>query len=355
LKNNSDSELPPKVLGGVFGLESVMPREAPVSPPFSDANTSYFLNLRCALSVFCDVNRPKSVWLPAHLCGDLLDPFVSKHIPIRYYGVDANLAVEADGWVDRIEQGDLVVPIHYFGFPMAGFPAARAASRGATIVEDASQALFLPQQFPQSSCIVYSPRKFMGVPDGGIMVSRRVTGTETVSLAAPPQRWWRGAFAAVQKRRDFDIAGGPNEWFPLFQRSESEFPLGSYRASELSTIVLSYGTDYEAIRLRRRENYSRLLERLSQYALFPDLGSDTVPVGFPVRVEEGGRDQVLQYLYAQRIYPPVHWRLDGVVPVSFENAYSVSRSTMTLICDQRYTLQDMDRQADQFLEALVKY
>ncbi len=172
----------------MFGLEAGTGVETP--PPFSYANASYFLNLRCALSVFCEVNPPKSVWLPAYLCGSLLDPFVSRRIPIRYYGVDANLAVEADGWVDGIEQGDLAVPIHYFGFPMQGFPAALVASRGAMVVEDASQALFLPQQFPQSACILYSPRKFIGVPDGGIMVSRGVTGTEAVSLAAPPQDWW---------------------------------------------------------------------------------------------------------------------------------------------------------------------
>src|SRR3954447_13692310 len=183
------------ILGGAFGLETMASGDTASTPVFAGANTSYFLNLRCALSAFCEANPPRSVWLPSYLCSSLLDPFVKKRIPIRYYPVNSRLAVECDTWIDAVERGDLIIPIHYFGFPMAGFPAPALAQKGAIIVEDASPALFLPQQFPESSCILYSPRKFIGVPDSGVMVSRHPTGVEGMPLAPPPTAWWSDAFA----------------------------------------------------------------------------------------------------------------------------------------------------------------
>lgn len=250
-----------------------------------------------------------------------------------------------------LQVDDLVVVIHYFGFANRDFPAAEVSSKGALLVEDASQALFLPQQFSQSACVVYSPRKFLAVPESGIMVSKGNTGTETVALAAPPYAWWKSAIAMMQKRHDFDLTGGNNEWFSLFQQIESQFPLGSYNASDLSKMLLTCGVDYESIRVRRRENYLRLLGNLEKYALFPQIAQDTVPVGFPVLVDPSRRDYILRCLYEKRIYPPVHWRIHGVVPSEFQTSHTTSNSIMTLICDQRYTSDDMDRQASEFIWA----
>jgi hypothetical protein len=340
-----------KVLGGVFALACPDIGSGSISPPFANANVQYFLNFRCALKVLCDVVRPRAAWLPSYLCGSLLEPLVHNHVPIRFYAVDSSLKLETFAWTDEIRADDLVIVIHYFGFPNREFPASEVKQRGAILVEDASQALFLQQQFPESICILYSPRKFLGVPDSGVMVSARSTGTETALLQEPPNEWWRLAVATVQRRRDFDLTGGANTWFSLFQRVESEFPLGSYAASDLSKMLVSCGTNYGAIRARRRENYMRLLQGLSEYALLPELPADAVPIGFPLRVDRGMRDTVLQRLYGESIYPPVHWRIDGIVPQAFEQSHRLAQTTMTLLCDQRYSLEDMDRQTCEFIAA----
>lgn len=341
-----------KLLGGVFGLASPDISSDSTSPPFANANAQYFLNLRCALKVLCDVLRPLSVWLPSYLCDSLLDPFLHNRVPTRFYAVDSNLKLETSAWIDELRENDLVIAIHYFGFANGEFPAPEIKKRGALVVEDASQALFVTQQFAESACILYSPRKFLGVPDSGVMVSNRSTGTEEVALEEPPIKWWKLAVATVQNRRDFDLSGGTNSWFSLFQRVESQFPLGSYAASGLSKMLVSCGTNYGSIRARRRENYLRLLAQLGEYALFPELPPDIVPLGFPVRVDPRTRDLVLRRLYEKNIYPPVHWRIDGVVPHVFASSHALAQAIMTLLCDQRYTSEDMDRQAREFIAAV---
>jgi hypothetical protein len=297
--------------------------------------------------------RPTSVWLPSYLCGSLLQPFAMTGAVIRYYPVDEHLQVSEIGWTNDVRPEDFVLVIHYFGFPNRSFPADRVAAGGAHIVEDSSQALFLTQQFPQSAGMVYSPRKFLGVPDSGILVCPSHTRIKSVELSEPPMEWWKSAVTTTLQRSEFDLTGQPGDWYALFQRVEAEFPVGPYRASDLSRTIVSTGVDYTAIRNRRRENYARLLELLGDWAMLPNLDQNVVPLGFPVRLKPQMRDGVLRHLHAQRIYAPVHWPIGGIVPESFHSSHNLAQCAITLLCEQRCTLEDMDWQAEEFKRAIA--
>ena len=336
-----------RMLGGVFGLEPAGPAS---EPPFCAPNIQYFLNVRCALAALIEARRPGAAWLPSYLCGDILTPFLQSNVAIRFYEIDANLCVSDRNWIEAIRPGDFVLVIHYFGFPNRSFPAQEVASRGALIVEDASQALFLPQQFEQSLCSLYSPRKFLGVPDSGILVAQAETGVESLKLEPPPPAWWRRAVEVSLRRREFDLTGKPDNWFAQFQQVESDFPVGLFRASDFSRAILS-SVDYGAIRARRRANYAKLLESVADHAVFPELGPDIVPLGCPVRAPAGVRDQFLGELHAARIFAPVHWPIEHFVPAAFRESHELSRSLITLLCDQRTTRDDMEWQARQVAHA----
>ena len=326
------------VLGGVFGLETPVPAG---EPPFSAPNTQYFLNVRCALCALVHVLRPRSVWLPSYLCPSLLEPFRSSGVEIRCYGVDEHLHIAGSSWLEEVRRGDFVITIHYFGLPQSDFPAAGVKRKGAYLIEDSSQALFLPQQFEESLCVLYSPRKFLGVPDGGVMAPKGETGTESLRLDPPPKEWWNSALAMGLRRRDFDLAGGVNDWYSLYQDVESSFPLGLYQSSDFSRDLLA-SIDYETIGKRRRANYRALLATIGEHALFPELPEQVVPLGFPVKVDPNLRDGVLRRLYSRNVYAPVHWKID----------HSLARSLLTLICDQRYSTDDMIFEASEFKNAL---
>jgi len=77
-----------------------------------------------------------------------------------------------------------------------------------------------------------------------------------------------------------------------------------------------------------------------------------VPLGFPVEV--ANRDAVLTRLYAERIFPPVHWRIAGHVPDAFAECHRRSNSIMTLLCDQRYDEADMARMVECFKLAVLE-
>ena len=66
-----------------------------------------------------------------------------------------------------------------------------------------------------------------------------------------------------------------------------------------------------------------------------------VPLGFPVFLEH--RDEVRNKLFAHDIYPPIRWAIDGVVPDEFIDSHELSSQIMSLPCDGRYDVADMER------------
>jgi hypothetical protein len=340
-----------KIIGGLLGLEVPCLSSGSRSVPFSECFRNYFLSARCAIYTICQSLKPRTTWLPSYLCGALLEPFDRLNIPIRFYDDGPNFQNGSTNWIDEVKNGDLVLFIHYFGFPNRTFPAEAVKKQGGLIVEDASQGLFVKQLYSESECIIYSPRKFVGVPDGGVVVHSDTSVLQAGSLEPAPAEWWKSALAATLMRREFDLQGGENVWFQLFREVEETFPVGPYCSSDLARMYIEGGTDYDFIERVRRENYKALLERLAEFALFCELDAETVPLGFPVRLSPAVRDRVLDHLYKQNIFTPVHWRIGEIVPVEHVESHLLSQSILTLICDQRYTTSDMNRQVDAFLTA----
>ncbi len=65
-----------------------------------------------------------------------------------------------------------------------------------------------------------------------------------------------------------------------------------------------------------------------------------MPLGFPIAVD--GRDALQAWLFGHDIFPPVHWKLDSVIPPEFGESRRLSGHIMTLPCDHRYSESDME-------------
>ena len=296
---------------------------------------------RAALGVLHDFLAPPTVWLPSYLCRAIVDGLSARGARIRFFPVDERLRLTDDRWLDAISPSDMIVFIDYFGFPSWDSLGAEAKRRGATVVEDACQALLNHSFSTVADYAVFSPRKFVGVPDGGIITS--FTGAPLPEIPLSPLRadWWLDALSASQLRAIFDRCGGDRQWFTIFHRAEATAPLDAVRMSELSSALLVEAIDYDAHAAKRRANYLRLVGLLPDLALFPSLAPDVVPLGFPVVFRDRGT--VLKCLYDERIYPAVHWAIGDVVPRDFEESHRLARQIATLPCDHRYSEDDMER------------
>ena len=340
------------IIGGLFGLECGLHPQG-TTAPFLTGREVFLVNARSGIWLLVNQLQPPQVWVPSYLCHTITESIDPNITVLCFYEVDYDLRVRSNQWVSEVTSGDLVIFIDYFGFPFDHEIGARVKEKGAWVMEDAAQALLSCHVGTNSDFVLFSPRKYIGVPDGGILRVPESFPMSDIFLEMPPTAWWLKALQAVIMRHEFDDGLPSREWFRLFREAEDAAPTGPYAMTQLSWTILENAVDYSLIAQRRIDNYYALLERLAVYALFPRIEKAVVPLGFPVHVSN--RDAVRQTLFDHEIYPPVHWAIEHIVPPEYEESHRLSRQIMTLPCDQRYGTEDMERIADVFLQSSPKH
>ena len=336
------------IIGGKFGLPMTISM-ADQSPSFLEGNPILLANARSGIRLAVEHSRPPTVWLPSYCCGTMVAGADVPGTSIRFYAVDEHLTTQGEEMLSSVDPGDLAILVDYFGFATDAGLMAALMQAGVLVLHDRSQALLSDSPKVVADFVLYSPRKLIGVADGGILHARRRIDRD--GLAPIPADCFGPLFAAVLQRRDFDIGAGDRQWRALFAQGQAHMPIGRYAMSDLSSSLLHRAFDYEAIARRRRANYETLSARLARVALLPDLEPGSVPLGFPVIVSQ--RDRVRDHLFSHDIYPPVHWPLTGIVPEAFHESHFLATRIMTLPCDQRYAPADMEYIADCAEEALA--
>jgi len=361
-----------QIIGGMFGRECcVVPRIAAASLDSSRANerfttgntgnaagdrepfamqapwraaepgsrTLLFANARSAIDTVVDLLRPPHIWLPSYLCESLVHAACDRlQIQPNFYAIDESLRIADQRWLEQLRLGDMVVFVSYFGFPFDVSYAQAAQERGAWVLEDACGGMFRHAYPTIADFVVSSPRKFVGVVDGGVLSFRAGIDLDWPVLQEPPAAWLQRATEAHVARSRFDEGHGERDWFTQFQTVEATQPCGHFSISRDSSAELDT-IDYAAVATRRRANYRLLLEYLSPWAMAKQLPPDVVPLGFPIRVPD--RNALLKRLYAAQIYAPVHWPLCNTVPQEHEASWRLSESLLTVPCDQRIATDRM--------------
>lgn len=330
---------PPPTIGGVFAVDDLPPAGtgANTGPSLWDhwtAGARQVLSFRNARSAFAHIVTqlvPLRVWLPAYCCTELRQGAGTQ---IRFYDCDADLCPNIDALSAALRPRDLVLGVNYFGRP-AEVLRPLAQNRPDVIwVEDCAQSVDSAAP-PWAPLRIYSPRKVLGVGDGGVLVDQEAW------LPPPCQRPAASStlyHAGLLRRQD--TADQRNAlWFAAFQRAEAMMDVSDRAMSRHSTQML-HRTPLAAVSANRRRNYARLHAGLSALALWPDPTPDWTPLGFPIRVADAAT--LSDVLACLRIFAPRHWvQLACNTPHAAEAA--LSRQLLTLPCDQRYGPADMDR------------
>lgn len=122
------------------------------------------------------VDRPQ-VWLPGYFCNGALVTVRAANARLRFYPVSPTLAPDWPGVEAMLGDGapQLFVLPHYFGLENEAAAAARAFCDrvGALLHEDAAHVLLPVGRIGTwGDFVSFSPRKYCGIPDGGILVVR---------------------------------------------------------------------------------------------------------------------------------------------------------------------------------------
>jgi hypothetical protein len=315
----------------------------------SDPSRAY-VNASSALAALVRAMPRGTVWLPAYIC-----PELARAVPpdrLRYYPLDAELSPRADVLAASVRPGDILVAVDYFGrAPGTAFLDYVAAQPNVVFVEDSAQAIDTGTA-AWGDWRLFSPRKVIGVPDGGLLVARSAKARAVILPDSMPDGIEAAECAAPQLARYEDEAETHNDvWFALNRAKEQAMPLSGRRVSRLTWALLGL-LEPEPIADARRGNYDVLAARLADWAFLKDVRPPYVPLGFPVRLPPGARQRVQQHLYRQRVFPAVHWDNLPSPAAEFPNEHALSGALLTLPCDQRYGAAEMERVAALFLDVM---
>ena len=201
---------------------------------------------------------------------------------------------------------------------------------GARLIVDNAQAWYA-DSIPGISTI-YSPRKYVGVPDGGIAYCDGGLGIEQFETDHSFERC-----SHLFKRIDL----GPTEGYLAFKEN-SRFLVNQpiRRMSRLTERMLK-SIDFEGIKRRRIENYLYLNEGLGRFNLFcaPALSSYACPMVYPFLTD---KDDLKKRLIEKGVFIATYWPNVLAYQSSLKIEIGYTNRMLAIPCDQRYKELEME-------------
>lgn len=324
-------------IGGFFGLEISVAAGGILESWTGGLPVACFVNARSALAALIAAERPPTVWLPAFLC-DALAEAVPEAL-LQYYPVGVSLTPQVSALGD-VRDGDMFVGINYFGYGVAAdFIDFAAAHPDVLFVEDCAHCL-APQPAAWGDWRLFSPRKLLGVADGGVLVAMH----ESRQLPQPsraqtsPESQWLAPMARFEDESGSQAA----VWHAANQVKEAAMTVSDTAMTRLSRVLLTL-TDPQPLIQRRWSNFFALEADLKHLLLPLNRPIGCAPFAFPIQLKEGQRESVLKSLHEQHLYAAVHWRELPSPVERFPVEHRLSRQLISLPCDHRYGAEDMSR------------
>lgn len=335
-------------IGGFFGLEP------PTGPcPWRSVLDTWardgagwigFHNARSAFAFLVRSLGPRTLWLPHYLCADMDQP---AGVRVRSYGDGGDAPIEEGD----LAVGDMVLATAFFGAPVIESIRRLAARRRDVIwVEDRAQALLVPEEESLADAWrLYSPRKLLGVADGGLLVGR-IDVLPSPDLAPPPREHLAAAPARAAARSPAELQAA----YARYREIERDHRVADLAMSDRSREILS-GTGIERLAERRRANFAILHQRLADVAapVVARLRRSPAPFGYPVLIERD-RDGVAARLASDGFFCAVHWRDLVRGAADSPAALALASRMLTLPVDHRYGANEMDALADRLLRELAR-
>lgn len=308
-------------VGGYFSLECGTGKGLPLF----DLATGY-QSARAAMAAVLDMAKPKTVWVPHYICAAVTEMLSSISVRTQGYALSDKRGVPNDLAMDP---ADWLICVDYFGISGAACDAAIARYGHQRVLVDASQSLFYCPK--QGVTTVYSVRKFVGVPDGGLLV--------TATPPPPPAMANEAASIArshhLLMRAALQITAG----YVQFQGAEASLSDCEPQAISSLTKRMLAAIDFDRVRDRRIANYGFLAKELRHHGLaVPALPEDAVPLCCPVLDVDAFSYR--RELAAKNIFTPTYWP-DVTLPEDDRIGRALRDQTLYLPCDQRYGHVDM--------------
>lgn len=321
----------------------------------------YYKSGRNAIKALCkNINdKYKKVMLPIYTCETCIQPFIDEGWEICFYCLNKDLTVNIGDfmYLYNIERPAVIFVHSYFGMNTIQNEdfLLHCKEQGAIIVEDMTQSLFSNHKIKCADYYVASFRKFMAIPDGGVLLSKH--HIIECKCKKADERIEDIAITAFNMKKEYfnNPSIQKKELFRKKYNELNEFISDNNELQEIGKISkkIILSCDKKEIVFRRRKNYEYLSQELnSVFFLKPvlDIYSDKdCPLYFPVYIEK--REMLQAYLSENNIYCPIIWKKPKQININDDVTNYMYSHMLCIPIDQRYDISDMKR----LVSVLYKY
>lgn len=284
---------------------------------------------RSAIKLVLSCLDVRKVWLPAYTCDAVVEAARDVGLAIEFYQLDSSFEVESSL---QLKGDELILIVDYFGLCTEAVKCSRSRFAHSQTIVDCSQSFF--SEPTEALATIYSPRKFFGLPDGGLLYSN------DPRIKQPEQRdeSSESRMAHLISR----ITNSPEAAYQKYLEAEQAISKLPVQGMSHLTERLLQSVDYQRARTTRTSNAQYLHEHLGQYnQLNLNIDETIAPLCYPFlpSVKAASKADLIK----GRIFVPTYWPevLDRVEEGSFE--WNLVTNGLFLPCDQRYNEDDMDR------------
>ena len=324
------AKLAEKEIGSEFWDIPVCPKENELFLQ----NTEWYISGRSALrAVIEDMGEIRNISFPSWCCDSMVKPFVDAGIEVHFYPVYWD-----DGLIQKISlESDALFLMDYFGYTCT---SSNLGSYDGVVIRDVTHSLF-SSTYSDADYYFGSLRKWCGVWTGGFAWTK--DRHKLVDGKAADKEYIELRTSAMQQKADY-IRGLHTDkgYLKIFNDAEELLDNVGIESAAERDVKLARKLDVNKIAECRRKNAKVLREAFPDWLIFPEMKDTDCPLFVPILVPDGKRDALRHYLIENEIYCPVHW------PVSIHHRLNnqekfIYDNEQSLVCDQRYTEEDMRR------------
>lgn len=308
-------------IGGYFELE--LPES---NKEFINSNGIFVNSGQNALEYILRVlgKKVKKIFLPFYTCDVVLNPTKRLGLQYEFYHINESLEIAK---YPVLEEGEYIIVNNYFGIKDEYLEEAYNRYNDRLIIDNA-QAWYA--SVPMNASGLFSPRKFFGIPDGGVAITKDKMSKKLLKVSSYDK------CSHLLKRIDI----GPEYGYKDF-KSNSDMVAEELlmQMSSLSFRILS-SIDFENVKKKRNYNFAYLHEHLKtkNKLTIPNKDSFECPMVYPYVSDDL---ELRENLINNKIFIATYWPnvFDWCRNDSIE--YKLAKQLLPLPIDQRYGEAEM--------------
>ena len=312
-------------------------------------NTQWYLSGRSALkAIINNLTNVKTVAMPSWCCDSMIKPFVDAGVEVHFYPV--YLSNEGKFNQKIRYDCDVLYLMDYFGYTVPDNTGK--THNNLIVIRDVTHSIF-SSQYKDADYYYGSLRKWCGIWTGGYAWTSdghklfqgdpdKSDYTLLRDKAMKLKNAYINEYIVLNGNQKFN----KEEFLGLFSEAEDELENIKVSPAADRDVELARFLDIDYIKARRRKNAEILMKSFCDWLIFPFMNEFECPMFVPVIVPDGRRNELRNFLIHHQIYCPVHWPLSHYHKDLTNEELFIYENELSLVCDQRYTEEDMKRIVD---------